>query len=80
MNKLSGLKYELQTDKALVDLEDGEADNYIWNKCIRETASLVAGKELSFFSGAWLLCECYMYRRICQAFKTRYSTNNPCLL
>lgn len=62
----------MQTDKKLLPLDDGEVDHDVWNKYIKETKSLVSERELAFFTGAWLLCECYMYRRIYQAFVTRY--------
>ena len=58
----------MQTNKSLLPLDDGQVDNDMWNKYIKETKSLVSEKELAFFTGAWLLCECYMYRRIYQAF------------
>lgn len=70
VNKLSGLKYELQTNKKLLPLDDGQVDTEVWNKYIKETNSLVPGSDLAYFTGAWLLCECYMYRRIFQAFVT----------
>ncbi len=71
MNKLSGLKYEMQTNKPLQLLNDNQDDTEMWNKYLQETKSLVPGKDLAFYTGAWLLCECYMYRRIFQAFVLR---------
>jgi hypothetical protein len=61
----------METNKPLELLNDDQADTELWNKCLLETKSLVPGKDLTFYTGAWLLCECYMYRRIFQAFISR---------
>lgn len=71
ISKLSGLKYEMETNKPLKILNDDEDDVKMWNEYLQETKSLVPGKDLAFYTGAWLLCECYMYRRIYQAFTSR---------
>ena len=71
MHKLSGLKYEMETNKPIKLLDDNQTDTNDWNKLLQETKALVLGKDLTFYTGAWLLCECYMYRRIFQAFVKR---------
>ncbi|XP_028398767.1 protein-glutamate O-methyltransferase-like [Dendronephthya gigantea] len=68
LNQLSGLKYEMETNKPLKHITDDQDDTEIWNNYLKGRQSLVAGKDLTFYTGAWLLCECYMYRRIFQAF------------
>lgn len=67
--KLSKLRYELKTDKPLMPLEDDQLDTSIWNDTINNSKSLVNENEIaSSFTGAWLTVECYMYRKIYEAF------------
>jgi hypothetical protein len=61
----------METNKPLLLLNDKLDDTALWNKYLQETKALVPGKDLAFYTGAWLLCECYMYRRIFQAFVSR---------
>lgn len=70
--KLSKLRYELKTDKPLMPLEDDQLDTSIWNDTINNSKSLVNENEIaSSFTGAWLTVECYMYRKIYEAFVLR---------
>lgn len=67
--KLSKLRYEIKTDKPLALVEDDELDASIWNETIKHSKSLVdKDKTVSSFSGAWLVVECHMYRKIYEAF------------
>jgi len=67
--KLSKLRYEMKTNKPLLPMEDDRPDVGIWNDTIKNSKSLVdENKVASSFTGAWLLVECYMYRKIYEAF------------
>ena len=70
--KLSKLKYEMKTDKPLMLIEDGKPDADIWNDTIKNSKPLVKETQVvSSFTGAWLTVECYMYRKIYEAFVLR---------
>ncbi|KAJ1967531.1 Hairy/enhancer-of-split with YRPW motif protein 2, partial [Dimargaris verticillata] len=61
---LGQLRYEMQTDKPITPLAaDAHSDYTVWNEVI---ATHFAGK--TWFTATWLFSECYMYRRIYQAF------------
>ncbi|XP_064623199.1 damage-control phosphatase ARMT1-like [Lineus longissimus] len=65
--RLAKLRNEMQTDKPLIPLtEDGE-DVSIWNSYLQEKSES-KGSPPSWFCDPWLYVECYMYRRIQQAF------------
>lgn len=67
--KLSKLRYEIKTDKPLTLIEDDQPDASIWNDTITKSKSLLdKDKMASSFSGPWLVVECYMYRKIYEAF------------
>ncbi|XP_035665063.1 damage-control phosphatase ARMT1-like [Branchiostoma floridae] len=68
VGRLSGLRNEMQTDKPVLPLTDGRADVKLWNRYLEEV-SAVQGSPPSWFTSAWLYVECYMYRRIQQAFE-----------
>lgn len=65
-NDLAQLKNELQTDKPITTLLHGD-DIHIWNDYLNLQTSLL-GKAPTWFSASWLYVECYMYRRIYEAF------------
>jgi len=65
ISKLSKLKNEMQTDKEILQLVDNYDEVNIWNDFISSMPILVEKKEKpSWYSVAWLSCECYLYRRI----------------
>lgn len=66
--KLSKLRYEIKTNKPLMSLEDDRLDVGIWNDTVENTKSLVDDAKVASFTGAWLVVECYMYRKIYEAF------------
>lgn len=70
--KLSKLRYEMKTNKPLMQMEDDRPDVQIWNNTIKESKSLVDQDKIASFTGAWLIVECYMYRKIHEAFALRY--------
>ncbi|KAL3275547.1 hypothetical protein HHI36_020306 [Cryptolaemus montrouzieri] len=71
IGKLSRLKYEIQTNKPLKNIRSNAADADIYNECIRERDGQ-EGPPTPFHS-VWLLGECYMYRKVVEAFeKTKY--------
>lgn len=69
--KLSKLRYEMKTNKPLMQMEDDRPDVQIWNNTIEESKSLVDQDKIASFTGAWLIVECYMYRKIYEAFALR---------
>ena len=69
--KLSKLRYEMKTNKPLMQMEDDWPDVQIWNNTIKESKSLVDQDKIASFTGAWLIVECYMYRKIHEAFALR---------
>ena len=69
--KLSKLRYEMKTNKPLMLMEDYRPDVQIWNDTINNSKSLVDENKIASFTGAWLIVECYMYRKIYEAFALR---------
>lgn len=54
-----------------MQMEDDRPDVQIWNNTIKESKSLVDQDKIASFTGAWLIVECYMYRKIHEAFALR---------
>ena len=52
-------------------VEDDRPDVQIWNDTINNSKSLVDENKVASFTGAWLVVECYMYRKIYEAFALR---------
>ena len=70
IGKLSQLKNEMQTDKVMRPIEDTFPDVTVWNSFLSAIPILVETKTApSWFSVAWLSCECYLYRRIFEALQ-----------
>jgi len=65
VEELSKLRYEMQTNKPIVDILDGVGNAGVWNEYLKEQKS--KENNPSWFNSAWLWVECYMYRRITQA-------------
>uniref|UniRef100_A0A915JL85 Sugar phosphate phosphatase n=1 Tax=Romanomermis culicivorax TaxID=13658 RepID=A0A915JL85_ROMCU len=64
---LSELRYRLTTDKPLLDVSGYRKDVSIWNQHLKDY-ELQHGTENTWFRCPWLLAECYMYRKIVEAF------------
>ncbi|KAG5277586.1 hypothetical protein AALO_G00119320 [Alosa alosa] len=65
---LSKLRNELQTDKRVLPLTDGQEDAETWNSYLQYQQSHQGElSPVSWFSSPWLYVECYMYRRIQEA-------------
>ena len=47
-------------------IKDGTSDNDLWNRILAEE-----GEEACWFDSAWLLTECYAYRRVMEAVQLR---------
>ncbi|KAF9195468.1 hypothetical protein BGZ51_000043 [Haplosporangium sp. Z 767] len=60
---IGGLRYELQRDKPFRPLTDSYPDIDEWNQAL---ASYYEGS--SWYKASWLFSECYLYRRIKEAF------------
>ena len=72
ISRFSKLKNEMQTDKDIVAIEDNYSDTSCWNDFVKEMHILVDGKVTpSWYSVAWLSCECYLYRRIFESLQLR---------
>ena len=70
--RLSKLKNEMQTDKEIAPVKDCYSDASVWNECIQNLKNLVGKEQVpSWFSIPWLTVECYLYRRIFEAFRLR---------
>ncbi|XP_078001051.1 damage-control phosphatase ARMT1-like [Glandiceps talaboti] len=69
VSELSKLKSHLQTDKPLLYLEDDREDVESWNETIRKEREEKGIAFPSWFKSAWLLVECYMYRKINDAIR-----------
>jgi len=65
VEELSKLRYEMQTNKPIVDLVDGVGNASAWNTYLKEQKKTESNP--AWFSSAWMWVECYMYRRIAQA-------------
>lgn len=72
VGNISKLKYELQTDKPFMLLEDDGADRCAWNEFIE---ALPEDKQ-SYYSGVWLHAECYLYRRLKSFFLESVTLRN----
>eukprot|EP00128_Syssomonas_multiformis_P001582 Colp12_sorted_trinity150504_noHs@36556 len=68
VEKLNALKYELQTNKPLRQLQDSAMDANLWHKSIDEDARDYGVETAAWFVTSWLYAECYFYRRIREAF------------
>lgn len=68
---ISKLKNELVTNKLILPLNPipGKADDdaLVWNNKI-EKISEAQNETQTWYNTVWLICECYMYRRIAQEF------------
>ncbi|XP_062608304.1 damage-control phosphatase ARMT1-like [Saccostrea cucullata] len=63
---ISKLRNELQTNKAVIPLQDNAPDTEIWNASIAAETER-EGEPPKWFVSPWLYMECYMYRRIMEA-------------
>jgi damage-control phosphatase, subfamily III len=63
IGEISKLKYELQTDKPMLEIPGDESDQYEWNNLLKEIEP-----NNSYFSAVWLYAECYLYRRLKSIF------------
>ncbi|KAF9984047.1 hypothetical protein BGZ75_004380 [Mortierella antarctica] len=60
---IGGLRYELQRDKPFRPLTDTRPDVTEWNQALADNYG-----NSSWFKASWLFAECYLYRRIKEAF------------
>ncbi|KAF9573819.1 hypothetical protein EC968_007890 [Mortierella alpina] len=68
---IGGLRYELQRDKPFRPLTDTRPDVTEWNQALADNYG-----NSSWFKASWLFAECYLYRRIKEAFAlTEYWSN-----
>ncbi|KAI1321344.1 hypothetical protein EDD11_006681 [Mortierella claussenii] len=60
---IGGLRYELQRDKPFRPLKDDLPDVEQWNQSLADYYP-----TSSWFKASWLFAECYLYRRVKEAF------------
>ena len=63
--ELSKLRYEMQTDKPIIEITDNTGNAQVWNDYLQKHKKLE--ERPSWYSSAWLWVECYMYRRVQQS-------------
>jgi len=66
VEKLSQLRYEMQTDKPISSLEDDIGNKHVWNEYL-DMRKIEEGGVCSWYKSAWMWVECYMYRRVFSA-------------
>lgn len=71
IGEMSKLKYEIQTNKPITDLDSAEPDVAIYNRYLREQSE--SEGTIRYFTAIWLHAECYMYRRIRNFFENTTS-------
>lgn len=64
VGEISKLKYELQTDKEMMELPGNESDQFEWNKLLKEIAP-----NNTYFTAVWLYAECFVYRKLKSIFE-----------
>ncbi|KAI8998163.1 DUF89 domain-containing protein [Gaertneriomyces semiglobifer] len=64
IEQLSKLTYEIQRDRKLLPLNDGDQDVALWNKLIQD----LPAESNTWFSAPWLFAECYLYRKLREIF------------
>ena len=73
--KLSKLRNEIMTDKAISSFTDANPDVELWDTRLKEYCES-HGCDPTWFSASWLYVECYVYRRITNALYTsKYMKN-----
>ncbi|UMM30206.1 hypothetical protein L5515_012184 [Caenorhabditis briggsae] len=71
LEKFSRLRYEIMTDKPLINFPESGPDGKMWHDWMEELKTAVMPndvEELTYFKGPWLFVECYLYRFIYSAF------------
>uniref|UniRef100_A0A0K2UYU0 Sugar phosphate phosphatase n=1 Tax=Lepeophtheirus salmonis TaxID=72036 RepID=A0A0K2UYU0_LEPSM len=68
IERLSGLRYELTTNKPLKPFVDKAPDVEIWNNYLTEEKNN-STTDVNWFGTRWLYAETYAYRRIFEAFQ-----------
>lgn len=72
---ISQLKNELQTDKPFTALSSVGEDATIWNEHLKDSTK-EHGVVPSYFQTDWMYAECYVYRRLREAFLITKSLQN----
>ncbi|XP_029837275.3 damage-control phosphatase ARMT1 [Ixodes scapularis] len=66
VGRLSKLRSDMMTNKPLARITDDYADAALWNRAFEEWSELEPPR---WFQAPWLYVECYLYRRIFEAFQ-----------
>lgn len=75
IGRLSKLRNELVTDKPVVPLTSNGVDVLIWNKYLDRYIETF-GMNPAWYQSPWLYVECYLYRRIKEAFELSAKLQN----
>lgn len=70
MTKLNTLITDILNNKPFRELVSDNVDVDIWNKVLKDYSD-EDGNRPTFLFTNWLYCECYIHRRIFEAFETR---------
>lgn len=71
LTKLETLKTDIFRNKPFRELASDNVDIPIWNKVLDEFSDK-DGKRPTWVFTNWLYSECYIHRRIFEAFETRF--------
>ncbi|KAF2900418.1 hypothetical protein ILUMI_05766 [Ignelater luminosus] len=73
IGEMSKLKYEIQTNKTMRNIETDAPDAQFYNEYLAKQTNI------TYFSAIWLHTECYMYRRLRETFEltTHLKTYDP---
>lgn len=75
IGRLAKLRNEMQTDKPFIDIVSDAPDVKIYNQCLEDYKKQF-GSEPKWFECEWLYAECYMYRRVREAFEVTKFVNS----
>ena len=68
IGRLAKLRNEMETNKSFTEIVSDAPDVKIYNQCFNDYKKQF-GSEPKWFESEWLYAECYMYRRVREAFE-----------
>ena len=71
LHQLSKLRYELETDKAMVPIAVGP-DVEEWKATFDAYSKCQGREEPKWYEVSWLFAECFMYRKTAEILNSRY--------
>jgi hypothetical protein len=70
LEKMSKLRYEMQTNKPIKPIEDCGNDADTWNLFLQRLQDENGGIQPTWFGTRWLSAECFVYRRLLEAMRS----------